>query len=471
MSTPTDEHLLLCRIYGPAPWVVQELTPPVSDFSFWRDRMHDRRGEVVFGFVTSDGVMLLTRGADYPPGVFRIPSGGIHYDETAVDALYRELAEELGLTPHEFAVLRYAGAVEFRFASNAGTLAFPSYCFLLSQVGGDAPPAAKGRLRLSAETAAAGEIEDCCGVSRGRIGQVLADLGALVSPWDDWGRYRARSGQLVAQAWHACCDDPAQPFSSGPGSAASPGPRLLDLSLVVSPAMACYPGDQPPRRRLVQQRGLDAAGAAGEAAPGWEVSEWTVSSHAGTHVDAPSHLFPGAETVDQIELGRLIGPAVVVDCRRAAASARPVAVEDLPPPACLRGRVVLIRLGGPACFDSGGSEPDHVGISGDAAKYLAGAGILALGVDSLSVDAAGSGHAAHAALLGVGIPVIEGLDLRAARPGTGWRFAGQPLRLAGAEAAPCRAVLWRDAGPGTEKDLVSAGETPGPAPPRQELHP
>lgn len=479
MSCPTDEHSLLCKVYGPAPWAIHELTPQVSDFSFWRDRMGDRRGEVVFGLIDHDGLVVLTRAADYPPGVYRVPSGGILHAETAIDALYREVAEEIGLAPSDFCMLRYAGGVEFRFVGDAGTISFPSYCFLLapaSRKDGDhsrQPPFA-GASGDIGDRDKEDEIESCRAVSRHQLDHVLAQLRALEPPWEDWGRYRARSGDVVASAWES--ESPARE----PGSGSGPGPAgdtrtgqglpgLLDLSLAISPDMACYPGDDPPRRRLTQQRVPDAGG---NSAPGWEVSEWSLGSHAGTHVDAPSHLFSGGQTVDQLDLSRLVGPAVVADCRRAAAAGRRVGVPDLPPAGQLAGKIVLLKLGGSADLASGTPRTDCAGLSAAAARHLTAAGVLAVGVDSLSVDPAGGGQEAHAALLGAGVPVIEGLDLRAAFSGAGWYFAGQPLKLAGAEAAPCRAVLWRAGGGDgeggvrvsaqrdTDQQAISRGECP-----------
>ncbi|MDP2872938.1 MAG: cyclase family protein [Bacillota bacterium] len=440
MSFATDEHSLLCSAYGPAPSAIHELTPPVSDFGFWRDRMGDRRGEVVFGLIGRDGRMVLTRSADYPPGVFRVPSGGIRHGESAVDALHREVAEELGL---DFDVWRYAGRVEFRFAGDSGVVALPSYCFLLREADTGAHTVREPRTFAGPDVA--GEIESCQLVSAGELGPVLRTLAELPSPWDDSGRYRARTGQLLAATWQAALKD--QQSHRVPCG-------LLDLSLPVGPGMPCYPGDEPPRRRLLRSRaeqGLPRASKSATAAgqPGWEVSEWSLSAHAGTHVDAPAHLIPGGKTVDQLRLESLVGPALVIDCRRAAAAGRQVEVRDLPQAGPLRGNVVLIKLGASLDVAAGRFEPDHVGLSAAAARYLAAAGILALGVDSLDVDSAASGHPAHAELLGAGVPIIEGLDLRAAGPGDGWLFAGQPLRLAGAEAAPCRAILWRSgAGPG-----------------------
>jgi arylformamidase len=210
------------------------------------------------------------------------------------------------------------------------------------------------------------------------------------------------------------------------------------LSLPVSPEIVRYPGDEPPSVQVSMARATDSGGG---AIPSWEVTRWSLSSHAGTHVDAPSHLFPGGQTIDQVDLRRLAGPAVVVDCKRATAASRPVAASDLPEATTLRGKIVLLKLGVAGDLVSGSPGPGFAGLTAEAARLLAQAGVMAVGVDALSVDPVGGGHKAHGVLLGAGIPIIEALDLRAVMPGLAGLFAALPLKLAGAEAAPCRAVL------------------------------
>lgn len=159
--------------------------------------------------------------------------------------------------------------------------------------------------------------------------------------------------------------------------------------------------------------------------------------HTGTHVDAPSHFLPGGATVDQLPLEILLGKARVVEVParervdRGALEALDLR-DDL--------RVLLkTRLSGQLL--KGGHQQDHVYLSEDAALYLAQAGIKLVGFDYLSVDRFGSADfAAHHALLGHGVIVLEGLDLSAVEPGE-YEMACLPLRIAGGDGAPARVVL------------------------------
>jgi len=83
----------------------------------------------------------------------------------------------------------------------------------------------------------------------------------------------------------------------------------------------------------------------------------------------------------------------------------------------------------------------HVYLAPDGAEYLASLGVTLVGVDYLSVEQFHSGHhRTHKALLGKGIVIVEGLDLSAPAAGP-YELRVLPLRIAGLDGAPARAVL------------------------------
>ncbi|PYQ19198.1 MAG: cyclase, partial [Acidobacteria bacterium] len=86
-------------------------------------------------------------------------------------------------------------------------------------------------------------------------------------------------------------------------------------------------------------------------------------------------------------------------------------------------------------------QEDFVYLTGEAAVYLAQAGLKLVGIDYLSIDRHGSkDHPAHLALLEAGVVVVEGLDLSQVEPGE-YELTCLPLRVTGAEGAPARVVL------------------------------
>ena len=83
-------------------------------------------------------------------------------------------------------------------------------------------------------------------------------------------------------------------------------------------------------------------------------------------------------------------------------------------------------------------------ISHDVPPWLKARGVRLLGVDVPSVDPIESKDLHnHHALAEAGITIVESLDLSHVEEGR-YHFAGLPLKIAGGDAAPLRAILWRE---------------------------
>jgi arylformamidase len=139
-----------------------------------------------------------------------------------------------------------------------------------------------------------------------------------------------------------------------------------------------------------------------------DVSAWSIGSHAGTHLDAPSHFVAGAADLEAVGLSPLIGPCLVSDSV--------VPHERL----LLRGT-----------------------LSVDSAQVLLDHGARLVGTDALSIEPAESvdaGAPVHRLLLSAGVPILEGLRLESVPPGE-YFLVALPLRLQHSEASPVRAVL------------------------------
>lgn len=212
----------------------------------------------------------------------------------------------------------------------------------------------------------------------------------------------------------------------------------IDISRPVQSGAAVYPGDPPVR--------LERVAAIGPGSP-FQLSEISASVHLLTHLDAPAHFVPGGQTIDLIPLERFCGPALVVAIDGDAISAEAItaALDEQIAAAGknidMAGLNLLFKTRHssaplPAAFDE-----RHAHLTLPAARMLAEAGVNLVGIDYLDIEAPGdSNFLVHRTLLESGVLILEGLDLAAARPGR-WTLSAFPLRLAGAEAAPCRAVL------------------------------
>jgi len=190
---------------------------------------------------------------------------------------------------------------------------------------------------------------------------------------------------------------PAPPARDPP-----PVARIYDISRPLAPGAWVWPGDR------AYERGWSSRIADGAPCTvGWI----TLSCHAGTHVDAPSHVAEDGGTVDALPLDACVGPAEVLPLARLAEAT---------------AERVLVR--------AGGGTP--------AVAVIERLGRLRLlGIDGPSVDPAESATLdAHHALRRRGAVILEGLDLTGVPDGA-YQLVALPLRLAGMDASPVRAIL------------------------------
>ena len=170
------------------------------------------------------------------------------------------------------------------------------------------------------------------------------------------------------------------------------------------------------------------------------VSHLSCSVHTGTHVDAPRHFIEGAPAVDQMALDVLLGPAHV--CYLPGAERiYPSDLERLGLPQ--HAERLLLRTRNSELWARNVTEftPDYVALTAEAAQWLVRRGIRLIGVDYLSVQLFDDPEpTTHRTLLAAGVIIIEGLNLHNVAPGV-YHLVCLPLRLAGADGAPARAVL------------------------------
>jgi arylformamidase len=197
----------------------------------------------------------------------------------------------------------------------------------------------------------------------------------------------------------------------------------------VTAGMVAWPGDPPVRIEAAQsiERGDEA-----------NVTHLDMGAHTGTHMDALVHFIDGAAGIDSMPLEATIGPARVIALEATGA----ISAEELRHHEPAAGERVLIKTHNSARpWDREPFKEDFVHLAPDAAAYLAERGIRTVGVDYLSVGGYRGGSAeTHRALLGAGIWIIEGLYLGGVAPGP-YELVCLPIRLAGADGAPARALL------------------------------
>lgn len=206
--------------------------------------------------------------------------------------------------------------------------------------------------------------------------------------------------------------------------------RIIDITLGPGQGAPAWPGDAP----------FSSSAAKTFERDGHHTSTLTLSAHAGTHVDAPGHMIPGAPLLDAFGPERFVLPALVLD----AGPGPLVGPEVVAACGLAPGEALLLKTDNSArglATPDGSMRTDFTALSPDAARAAVAAGASLVGIDAPSADPFDSEDVpAHMALLGSGVLILEWLDLSAAAPGR-YLLCCPPLRLPGVEASPVRALL------------------------------
>lgn len=210
--------------------------------------------------------------------------------------------------------------------------------------------------------------------------------------------------------------------------------RIYDISLTLSPDLPTWPGDSPVviGRVAKMEEGANA-----------NVSRMDMGVHTGTHVDAPFHFLTGGKTSEHLPLDLLIGPVYVLNLPDVVDRiTAPVLRQAGIPPGALR---LLIKTRNSQYWASGDSSfhTGFVGIGADGAGFLVDLGIKLIGVDYLSVAPYKQSRPTHEVLLKAGVVIVEGLNLSEVTQGL-YTLYCLPLKLAGCDGAPARAILISD---------------------------
>jgi arylformamidase len=204
---------------------------------------------------------------------------------------------------------------------------------------------------------------------------------------------------------------------------------LIDISPSLRVGMGVFPGDAAFHTARTFTIGPDCP---------VNVAEIAMSTHCGAHADAPLHYDPDGASIDKLDLADFIGPARVIDAR----GANPLcgfdeisaALEGAPSRLLLRLMDRLDPMVWPTGFRA---------LAPDAVERLALRGIRLIGVDVPSIDPETSKQLpSHMVCRAHDLRIIENLLLADVAPGD-YELIALPLKLAGLDAAPVRAVLRR----------------------------
>jgi len=218
------------------------------------------------------------------------------------------------------------------------------------------------------------------------------------------------------------------PRAKGPGGSRN----WIDVSVAIVPGETpIYPGDPP--AEFMWFRSIERGDVV-------NLTDLHFGAHTGTHIDAPLHFFAGGGSIDQVPLEKLIGPARVIECSRGALL---IDAAELEKHEWKGAKRILFKTRN--SYENFWADKefhrDFTALAPEAARLLVEAGVELVGIDYHSIEKFGSPQPlTHRTLLGRGVVVVEGLDLRHA-PGGDCDLVCLPARLAGREAAPTRAAI------------------------------
>jgi HAD superfamily hydrolase (TIGR01509 family) len=213
--------------------------------------------------------------------------------------------------------------------------------------------------------------------------------------------------------------------------------KFYDLTAVLSEKLPVYGGGTDPGITITAHYSM----ARGDRC---NVSNLAMGNHTGTHADMPKHFVDDGATCETMPLGHFYGRARVLDLRPFLQGRKQATDTDLSYFDIQKDEIILLNMGNSHHMHSSVFTRDYVSVSEKAAAFLAEKKIKTVGVDYLSIEAAGSGtHPVHNLLLGNNIAILEGLLLEGVPQGS-YTLSALPLKLADGNGSPVRAVLADD---------------------------
>lgn len=217
--------------------------------------------------------------------------------------------------------------------------------------------------------------------------------------------------------------------------------KLIDLTHIIDPAKV-------QRKFSVETIGAETVNHNVVRMEGqWYImSNISMVSHIGTHIEVPYHLFPEGYDLSTMPIDAYYGDGVVLDFseiqKRVEISREQVEAAAAKAGGIQKGDIVLCNLG---YADRYGTDEyaQSPYFSTEAIKWLADSGMKMMGVDAGGVELpASEEHVNHAALFSKNIPLIENVANLNALPKTRFKVSAFPYPIRGVEAFPLRVVAF-----------------------------
>lgn len=204
---------------------------------------------------------------------------------------------------------------------------------------------------------------------------------------------------------------------------------LYDVSMPIHNNMLVWNGDPK----------VSITPVAAVATNGVSLSHFSLGSHTGTHIDAPSHFLEDGNSIDKIRLEKFIGKCRVLDLTHI--DHQEILVSDIASFNIQKGERILFKTGNFVLLKNPEFPKNYISLSLKAAEFLAEKEIILVGTDFLGIEKKSSpGHPVHKKLLSSNIIIVEGLNLADVQEGE-YEMICLPINVIGVDGAPARVVL------------------------------
>jgi arylformamidase len=170
------------------------------------------------------------------------------------------------------------------------------------------------------------------------------------------------------------------------------------------------------------------------------MSQISMITHAGTHIDAPAHFLRGRTTIDEVTLDTFIGPARVIEIKDGVS----IKIKELEQYDIKPGERLLFKTKNSSwVYDTDDFVTGYVYFATETAQYLAEKKVRLIGIDYITVggfeDREGN-REIHRVMLKNGISILEMINLSGIEAGE-YELNAVPLRIENGDGGPCRAII------------------------------
>ena len=210
--------------------------------------------------------------------------------------------------------------------------------------------------------------------------------------------------------------------------------KLIDLTLTISKSIPSFPGS--PKPQFISWSDIKN--------DGYNLELLFLSSHTGTHLDAPYHFVKNGLKIDQIPLDRLIGKAILIKLKKTnniSIIKSDITLFEKKNGTIPNNSTVFFYTGWQKNLKKDNYFTENPGLGVSAAEYLASKKINLVGIDSPSIDLGkDESFSVHHILSKNNILIVENLANLNKIPSKEFNFTILPLKLKDATGSPVRAV-------------------------------